>query len=311
MNRRLYIEEPSFLRGNIAMFNRATRTTVGVLGSAIDALSWQDALERITLWAATHQSRYVCACNAHSLVTASLDPAFREIINSADMAVPDGMPIAWSLWKMGFPRQERINGPDLMLRLCEGAAGRDLSVFLYGSSPRTLAMLQSNLGAWLPKLKIVGTHSPPYRLQSDAEDAAAIELINASGAAIVFISLGCPKQERWMAQHRGKVHAVMVGVGAAFDYHAGTLRRAPLWMQDRGLEWLYRLLKEPRRLWRRYLTTNTIFLLRIARQFLREHRKAVEMASICVPAPMPLPTAMQPEQAADSAEARKVEEPTR
>jgi len=291
------------------MFNRATRTTVGVLGSAIDALSWQDALERITLWAAACESRYVCACNAHSLVTASLDPAFREIINGADMAVPDGMPIAWSLCKMGFPLQERINGPDLMLRVCEGAAGRDLSVFFYGSSPRTLAKLQANLRASLPELKIVGTHSPPYRPQSEAEDAAAVELINGSGAAIVFISLGCPKQERWMAQHRGKVHAVMVGVGAAFDYHAGTLRRAPTWMQDSGLEWLYRLMKEPRRLWRRYLTTNTIFLLSIARQFLREHRHAIGMGSTRITVPI-APTKPS-EQPADSTEARKVKEPTR
>jgi len=279
------------------------------LGSAIDALSWQDAIERITLWAATYESRYVCACNAHSLVTASLDPAFREIINGADMAVPDGMPIAWSVCKMGFPRQERINGPDLMLRLCEGAARRDLRVFFYGSSPRTLTKLQTNFRARLPELKIVGAHSPPYRQQSEAEDAAVIDLINASGAAIVFISLGCPKQERWMAQHRGKVHAVMVGVGAAFDYHAGTLRRAPTWMQDRGLEWLYRLMKEPRRLWRRYLTTNTIFVLRIARQFLREHRHAAGMAGPCVA--VPLASAEQPEQPTDSTQVRKVEEPTR
>lgn len=253
------------------MVTGATRTTVGVLGSAIDALSWQDALDRIAVWAERYESRYVCACNTHSLVTASQDPGFREVINAADMAVPDGMPIAWSLSHLGFPAQERISGPDLMLRLCEHAAALGLPVFLFGSSPSTLQLLTGNLLATLPDLHIAGTHSPPFRQPSPAEDEEVIELINASGAAIVFIGLGCPKQERWMAQHRGRIHAVMVGVGAAFDFHAGVVQRAPRWMQQRGLEWLYRLLKEPRRLWRRYLTTNTLFVLRIARQFLTEH----------------------------------------
>ena len=252
------------------------RTTVGVLGSAIDALSWEDALTRITLWAARGESRYVCACNAHSLVTADIDPSFRDVINNADMALADGMPIAWSLGKLGFPEQERISGPDLMWRLCERTAACGLKVFLYGSMPRTLSRLQTNLKAHFPRLQIVGAASPPYRLQSEEEDRAAIELINASGAAIVFIGLGCPKQERWMAQHRGAIRAVMIGVGAAFDYHAGTLKRAPFWMQRRGLEWLYRLLREPKRLWRRYLKTNTVFMLRITEQFIREHKRAVE-----------------------------------
>jgi N-acetylglucosaminyldiphosphoundecaprenol N-acetyl-beta-D-mannosaminyltransferase len=256
------------------MFTRATRTTVGVLGSAIDALSWDQALGRIVRWATECQSRYVCACNVHSLVTASLDPAFRDTINSADMAVPDGMPIVWSLNKLGFPQQRRISGPDLMSRLCEDAAACGVKVFLYGSSPRTLAKLRANLIRRNPALQIVGTHSPPYRSQSEEEDRQIVEVINASGAAIVFIGLGCPKQERWMALHRGRINAVMIGVGAAFDYHAGTLKRAPMWMQNGGLEWLYRFACEPRRLWRRYLKTNIIFLLRIARQFLKEHQRA-------------------------------------
>jgi N-acetylglucosaminyldiphosphoundecaprenol N-acetyl-beta-D-mannosaminyltransferase len=274
------------------------------LGSAIDALSWEDALARITDWATECQSRYVCACNAHSVVTASLDPAFREVINGADMAVPDGMPIAWSLNKLGFPRQPRISGPDLMWRLCENAAAQGLAVFLYGSSPRTLTKLKANLSSRIPALQIVGANSPPYRSLSEAEDEAVVELINGSGAAIVLIGLGCPKQERWMAMHRGRINAVMVGVGAAFDYHAGTLQRAPPWMQRKGLEWLYRLLKEPRRLWRRYLKTNTIFLLRIVRQFHKEHRQVVRDAQ---PALLHL-SAQSP---TTPSEARELEEPIR
>jgi len=243
------------------MITGATRTTVGVLGSAIDALSWQDALDRIAVWAERSESRYVCACNAHSLVTASQDPGFREVINAADMAVPDGMPIAWSLAHLGFPAQERISGPDLMLRLCEHAAALGLPVFLFGSSPSTLQRLTENLLATLPDLRIAGSHSPPFRQQSAAEDEEMIELINASGAAIVFIGLGCPKQEIWMAEHRGKANAVMLGVGAAFDFHAGLKPQAPAWMQRIGLEWLFRLLTEPRRLWKRYLYHNPRFLV--------------------------------------------------
>ncbi len=248
-----------------------------VLGSYIDALSWDDALERINAWARRRESRYVCACNVHSLVTGSLEPAFREIINSADMALPDGMPVAWSLRKLGFPQQQRINGPDLMWRLCESAAASGRGLFFYGGSPRTLAQLKRKLSAFMPALKIAGMNSPPYRPQSEAEDREIVELINASGADIVFIGLGCPKQERWMAQHRGKIRAVMIGVGAAFDYHADTLKRAPAWMQQGGLEWLYRLMQEPKRLWHRYLIGNTTFTLRIVRQ-LMEHRKRTSSA---------------------------------
>src|SRR5690242_464631 len=128
------------------------RTTVGVLGAAIDALSWEDAVDRIVQWASACESRYVCACNAHSLVTASLDTRFRDVINNADMAVPDGMPIAWSLWRLGFRRQERISGPDLMLRLCEAAAAQGLPIFLYGSAPATLSRLHASLQQRLPAL---------------------------------------------------------------------------------------------------------------------------------------------------------------
>jgi N-acetylglucosaminyldiphosphoundecaprenol N-acetyl-beta-D-mannosaminyltransferase len=275
------------------------------LGSAIDALSWQDAIDRIIGWASAYESRYVCACNAHTLVTASLDPQFRDVINGADMAVPDGMPIAWSLTQLGLHRQDRISGPDLMLRVCDGAAQHRVKVFLYGSAPKTLARLTVNLKHCLPKLDVVGTHAPPYRDLTAEEDEDIVDLINASGAAIVFVGLGCPKQERWMAEHRGRINAVMLGVGAAFDFHAGTIRRAPRWMQHSGLEWLFRLLQEPTRLWRRYLTTNTIFLVQIAKQFLRDQQPAVNAA----------PEEAQANRSAgpdgESSDAPKIEEPTR
>lgn len=251
---------------------RQARATAPILGANIDAMSWQQSIDRIIAWGLKRESRYVCACNVHSVVTASADALFRDVINSADMATPDGMPVAWSLRRLGFSQQERINGPDLTWRLLARCADLGLPVYFYGSSEHTLSQLRVKIATAFPRLELAGTHSPPFRVLTEAEDVQIIESVNASGAALVFVGLGCPKQEFWMAQHRGKIQAVMLGVGAAFDYHAGTLQRAPFWMQRVGLEWAYRLLKEPRRLWRRYLSTNSTFLFGIARQLLSRNR---------------------------------------
>ena len=249
------------------------RVTGRVLGVPIDAISWGQALEAIRLWGQEHESRYVCITNVHSVVTAGQDAAFGRVA-AADMTTPDGAPVAWMLRKLGFATQQRINGPDLMWKYCEQAAGRDESIFLYGSTDETLVILQQRLQTAFPTLKVAGAISPPFRLLSAEEDAADAARINASGAGTVWVSLGCPKQEKWMAAHRGRVNAVMIGVGAAFDYHAGTIKRAPLWMQRYGLEWLHRLFSEPCRLWKRYLVTNTLFVLGAARQLFsgRRHR---------------------------------------
>lgn len=242
---------------------QGSRNTVSVLSAQIDILSWGDALSRLHTWAAGQESRYVCICNVHSVVTANQDPAFQSVVNQADMATPDGMPVAWALRRKGFAGQQRINGPDLMWRYCQQAEASGQSVYFYGSTDSTLALLLDKLKVVFPKLIVGGDYSPPFRALTDDEDAAVVERINASGAGVVFVSLGCPKQEMWMAAHRGKIHAVMIGVGAAFDYHAGTIKRAPLWMQNAGLEWFYRLVSEPRRLWRRYLVTNSIYMAKV------------------------------------------------
>ncbi|MCV2370161.1 WecB/TagA/CpsF family glycosyltransferase [Roseateles oligotrophus] len=244
------------------------KSQVRVLGALIDPVSWDEALERIGQLARRRQSSYVGICNAHSVVTAAQDPAFAAALAGSNMNTPDGAPVAWMLRKLGHPTQQRINGPDLMLRYCALASQRDESIFLYGASSDTLNLLQQRLAQDWPTLKIAGAYSPPFRPLSAEEDAAIVKLINDSGAGTVWVSLGCPKQELWMAKQRGHINAVMIGVGAAFDYHAGTLRRAPLWMQKRGLEWFYRLVTEPRRLWRRYLITNTAFIAGAARQLL-------------------------------------------
>lgn len=247
----------------------AVQRTVGsVLGARIDALGWDAALDRLLGWAQRRESRYVAICNAHVVVSASRDADYREVINGADMATPDGAPVAWMLRRQGFAGQPRINGPDLMWALAGRCAAQGVPVYCYGSTPHTLDLLQQRLRAAFPAL-VLHAESPPFRALTEQEDADAVARINATGAGVVLVGLGCPKQERWMAQHRGRVQAVMVGVGAAFDFHAGTVRRAPAWMQAHGLEWLHRLASEPRRLWKRYLVTNTLFVLGAGWQLLR------------------------------------------
>ena len=243
------------------------RDTGSVLGAQIDALSWDAALARLLGWAHARESRYVTICNVHVVVSASRDAAYREIINGSDMATPDGAPVAWMLRRLGFVDQPRISGPDLMWALCERCSRENMPVFFYGSTEATLALLKQRLRTALPDLQTT-MESPPFRTLSADEDTAAVDRINASSAGFVFVGLGCPKQERWMAEHRGRINAVMVGVGAAFDFHAGTVQRAPLWMRENGLEWLHRLGSEPGRLWKRYLVTNTLFILGAARQLL-------------------------------------------
>jgi N-acetylglucosaminyldiphosphoundecaprenol N-acetyl-beta-D-mannosaminyltransferase len=242
------------------MISVPTRTTEYVLSVAIDVLSWEDALARIQRWAGKRESRHVCLSNVHAVVTAQEDMEFSRIMQDSDMCAPDGSPVAWMLRALGHREQGRISGPDLMLRYCERASAGNESIYLLGSTEDVLRKLQHALRRQFPGLKIAGAHSPPFRELTEAEDRALVDMVNASGAGTVWISLGCPKQEKWIAAHRGRINAVMIGVGAAFAYHAGTLRRAPIWMQGYGLEWLHRLGSEPRRLWKRYLVTNSRFV---------------------------------------------------
>ena len=238
-----------------------------VLSSYVSSISWNESLNFLIKYGAQRRSAYVAICNVHVVASAYMDPVYGEIINNSDMATPDGAPIAWFLRCLGVKGQSRINGPDLMWKYCEltvlesGLSYAKIpSIYLYGGKQETLEILSNVLAEKFPKLKIAGLYSPPFRLLTKDEDQSIIDEINSSGAGVVWVSLGCPKQERWMAEHRGKINAVMVGVGAAFDYHAGTIKRAPLWMQKNGLEWSYRFITEPRRLWRRYLVTNTVFI---------------------------------------------------
>lgn len=241
-------------------FEQSKRVRSGVLGISIDVLDWQAALERIQIWASSRESRAVFLCNVHSIMTARRDPEFASAIERADLAAPDGAPIAWYLRMKGFAGQERISGPDLMWRCCERAAENGQSIFLYGSTPRTLEGLEARLNTDFPSLVIAGKISPPFRELTTAEADLIVHQINASGASIVWVALGCPKQELWINQNRERIKGVVLGVGAAFDFHSGMVRRAPKIFQRCGMEWFHRLIQEPRRLAGRYFITNTLFL---------------------------------------------------
>ena len=239
-----------------------------ILGSRVDPISYAQAIHQIIVWTQQHESRYVCAANVHMLMEAYDSPEFQNIVNAADMVTPDGMPLVWMLKCLGYTQQKRVYGPDLTLKLIEVAASHEIGVGFYGGTAETLAGLTASFTEKYPTLQIKYSHSPPFRELTPAEDESVVLAVNTSGAKILFIGLGCPKQERWMAAHKGRIQAVMLGVGAAFDIHAGQKPQAPAWMQHAALEWLFRLVREPRRLWQRYLYHNPRFLVLALMQLL-------------------------------------------
>ena len=248
--------------------NFQIRQAAKVIGITVDALSFAQAQDRVLAWGHARESRYVVLTNVHMVVTAARKPDFGAVVATADLAAPDGAPVAWMQRKLGHAGQERVSGPDLTWALLQRCAAEGLPVYFFGSTPQTLGLLAERINTAFPALVVAGYEAPPFRPMTPEEDAESLARINASGAGLVFVGLGCPKQEYWMLAHRGRINAVMLGVGAAFDFHAGTVTRAPLWMRDNGLEWLHRLASEPRRLWRRYLVTNSLFIFMAAKQLL-------------------------------------------
>jgi len=238
---------------------------VDVLGVGISTVNPLTAVDEITRWIDTRQPHYVCVTGVHGVMECQRDPELLGIHNRAGLTVPDGMPMVWAGRRAGAGWMSRVPGPGLMLDVLARAAKRGWSSYLYGAGEGVPELLGERLCARLPGLRIVGTYSPPFRPLTAEEDAEVVDRINASGADLVWVGLSTPKQERWMAAHRPLLTApVLLGVGAAFDFHAGLKPQAPMWMQQRGLEWSYRLAKEPRRLWRRYLRNNPAYLARIA-----------------------------------------------
>ena len=241
-------------------------SAIPILGVRFDARTTGQAADQILEWARAGDARYACFSNAHSVVEALDDPAFAHALNGADLNLPDGMSIVREMRARGGEQADRVYGPDSMLAVARRAAWAGVPVALYGSSPEVIERLRRRLPQHAPGLRIVEAISPPFRPLAPEEDEAHVQRLRASGARIVFVGLGCPRQERWCAEHADRVGAVCLGVGAAFDFHAGLLRQAPAVLQRAGLEWAFRLAMEPRRLWRRYRRVIPRFLLRTAQE---------------------------------------------
>lgn len=247
------------------------RSSRSILGMRVDATSYEDATRQIIDWARLPESRYVCVAAVNNVMKSYEDDRFLEAMNQADLVTPDGMPLVWGLRWLGVHRATRVYGPELTPALLGAAEKEGIPVGFYGGAPDVLDALGLEAGRRWPGLKVVYAYSPPYRELTPQENTAVAEAIDASGARIVLVGLGCPKQELWMASHRGRIGAVMVGVGAAFDFLAGAKRQAPKVLQNAGLEWLFRLATEPKRLFRRYLGQNPQFAVLFSAQLVRTH----------------------------------------
>ena len=246
-----------------------------VLGIPLALTDYAGTLDWIDSAVEFRHRGYLCVAAVHTVMACQEDPELRRAVLGADFTVPDGTPLVWALRLLGHPLEDRVYGPELMQRTCARAAVSGTRVFLYGGrSPEALAQLTENLRASHPGLCIAGGYSPPFRELSAAEEDALVDQINASEADVVWVGIGVPKQEKWMARMRDRLEApVLIGVGAAFDFHAGLVPQAPAAMQRLGLEWLYRLWQEPRRLWRRYARYNPRFVWGVAQQLAADRRR--------------------------------------
>jgi N-acetylglucosaminyldiphosphoundecaprenol N-acetyl-beta-D-mannosaminyltransferase len=248
-----------------------------ILGVGISAITMPQAIDQITHWIDKRAGTYISVCTVHTVMECQRDETMRRVVNQAGLATPDGMPLVWlSRWwsKMAV---SRIYGPDLMLALCQLSAQQGYSHYFYGGAAGLASSLAHKLQTRFPGLKVAGTCSPPFRPLTAAEDAGIVEQINQASPDIVWVGLGTPKQDLWMAAHREQLSApVLIGVGAAFDFHTGRIRQAPRWMQQAGLEWFFRLSQEPRRLWYRYLVYNPLFILLVVGQLLKLRRYSLD-----------------------------------
>jgi N-acetylglucosaminyldiphosphoundecaprenol N-acetyl-beta-D-mannosaminyltransferase len=242
--------------------------TLEVLSAPVTTLSLAEACQQIVDWAAQPDSKVVCVADAHMLVQSHLRPEFNRVLRDADMVTPDGMPLVVMLKLLGKRRQQRVAGMDIFLRLAKVASLTGTSMFFVGCTEEILTKIRNRLAREFPNLKIAGMEPLPFRPMSLEEDNALIDQINESGAGIVLVALGCPKQEFWMDQHRDLIQAVMVGIGGVFPIYAGELRRAPKWVRSICLEWAFRLLQEPRRLWHRYVRIVPLFIILSVKQLI-------------------------------------------
>ena len=234
--------------------------TCSILGVNINIITMQQTKEYICDNIEALRGKYICVSNVHTTVMSHDDEVYKNVQNSAALRLPDGKPLSVVAAARGFKEARRVTGPDLMGELFAEASANKLRHFFYGSTEETLKQLEVKLKEKYPDIVIAGMYSPPFGALSADEDARHVEMINSSKPDIVWIGLGAPKQERWMHYHMDRVNALMIGVGAGFDYYADNIKRAPLWMQKCSLEWLYRLIQDPKRLAKRYMTTNMRFI---------------------------------------------------
>jgi len=239
-----------------------------ILRMKVDLTNYTQASDLISGWGRQHLSRYVCVACVNNVMEAYDSAVFRDAMNQADLVTPDGMPVVWALRLLGRKAATRVYGPDLTPILLEKAAASGLRVGFYGGAPDVVERLRRVVVKRFPNIEVAYAFSPPFRPLTPAEDEGVVSAINSSGVRILFIGLNTPKQDYWMAAHKGRVQAVMIGVGAAFDFLAGTKPQAPRWMMRIGMEWLFRLVTEPRRLWKRYLKHNPRFVALFALQLL-------------------------------------------
>jgi N-acetylglucosaminyldiphosphoundecaprenol N-acetyl-beta-D-mannosaminyltransferase len=253
----------------------ASPSRVDVLGVGVSAIRMADALALVEAWIAARERRYVCVVPAHSVMDCQEDPLLRAAVNAAGLVTPDGMSLVWLLRRRGYPDTERVYGPDLLLATCGRSVATGWRHFFLGGEAGVATELAARLQRRFPGLTVAGMLSPPFRVLSAEEDAALCRSVNETSPDIVWVGLGSPKQERWMAAHREALAApVLIGVGAAFDFLSGRRRQAPRWIQRSGLEWLYRLASEPRRLWRRYIRYPRFVFLVLRQAAEARHRAA-------------------------------------
>jgi N-acetylglucosaminyldiphosphoundecaprenol N-acetyl-beta-D-mannosaminyltransferase len=246
---------------------------VTVLGVPLALTDYDDTMEWMDATIAHGETGYICVAATHTIMVCNEDPELREAVLNSSLTVPDGQPLVWAMNALGGNLTDRVYGPDLMARYCERAAANGTRMYLYGGRNQgALVQLALNLRQRFPGVKIVGGYSPPFRELTEEEEDAIVAEMNGCKPDVIWVGVGAPKQEKWMAAMRDRLDApVLVGVGAAFDFHAGLVPQAPEWMQSAGLEWLFRMAQEPRRLAPRYVRYNPLFVLGFARQYLR-HR---------------------------------------
>lgn len=253
---------------SIQSFSEPTFQHRYILGMRVDATNYTHASEKTIAWALQGKGLYICASNVHMTMETWGNPQFRDIVNNAALVTPDGMPLVWSLKALGVKGATRVYGPTLMLHVCEAAAIKNIPIALYGGTEKSLEMFSEFLERKFPNVDIACKISPPFRALTEAEDHEYTQSIIDSGARVLLVGIGCPKQELWMFSHQDKIPAVMLGVGAAFDFHSGRVKQSPEYLQELGLEWAFRLVMEPRRLWKRYIYNNPRFIVLFAIQWI-------------------------------------------